>query len=84
MFQQAQRLCAVPTHGDTADSWVRATRENFPDLAERYNDISDMPDRLGFVGEPAEPDVWDYYVRKRVPKRFLGSQNAIRYLKPNV
>ena len=62
--------------------WLPATRENFPDLAEHYNDFKDLPGFHGFVGEPAEPNVWNYYVRKRVPKRFLGSQNAIRYLKP--
>ena len=64
--------------------WLPATRENFPDLAKRYNDVIDIPHFRGFVGQPAEPDVWHYYVRKGVPKRFLRSQNAIRYLKPEV
>ena len=64
--------------------WLPATRENFPDPAKRYNDVIDIPHLHGFVGEPAEPDVWHSYVRKRVPKRFLRSQNAIRYLKPEV
>ena len=64
--------------------WLPATRENFSDLAQHYNDVVDLPHLHGFVGERAEPDVWDYYVRKRVPKRFLRSQNAIRFLKPEV
>ena len=64
--------------------WLPATRENFPDLAKRYNDVSDIPHFHGFVGEPAEPDVWRYYVRKRAPKCFLRSRIAIRYLKPEV
>ena len=62
--------------------WLPAIRENFPDLAESYNDVTDLPDLHGFVGKEAEPEVWDHYVKKRVPKRFLRSQNAIRYLKP--
>ena len=60
--------------------WLPATRKNFPDLTERYN-VSDIPHLRGFVCEPAG-DVWSYDVRKRVPKRFLGSRNAIRYLTP--
>jgi hypothetical protein len=62
--------------------WLPASRENFPDLANSYNDVADLPGFHGFVGEEAEPEVWDYYVKKRVPKRFLRSQNAIRYLEP--
>ena len=62
--------------------WLPATRVNFPDLAERYSDVTDIPNFYGFVGKPAEADAWEYYVGKRVPRRFLRSQNAIRYLKP--
>ena len=62
--------------------WLPANRQNFADLANRYDDVYDAPQLRGFVGEPAEPDVWDYYVRKRVPSRFLRSQNAVRYLEP--
>ena len=76
------RGLVVGAYRPTNNEWIRATRENFHDLAERYNDIRDEPGRMGFVGEPAEPDVWDYYYRKRVPKRYLRGQNAIRYLKP--
>ena len=39
--------------------------------------------RYGFEGNPAE-DVWVYYVRKRVPERFPRTQNAIRYLTPEM
>lgn len=63
--------------------WIPATRENFADLSNRYDDFGDideLPGKLGFVGEPAE-DVWDNYVGKRVPERFPRTQNAIRYLK---
>ncbi len=61
--------------------WLPATRENFPDLAARY-DAWDIPHLRGFVGHRAE-DVWSSYVGKRVPKDFLGSRNAIRYLMPS-
>ena len=60
--------------------WLPATRENFPDLANRYDDFGEEPHLLGFVGGRAE-DVWDDYVGKRVPERFPRFQNAIRYLK---
>ena len=56
-----------------------ATRANFSDLASR-RDIVEHPDRFGFEGDRAD-DVWDNYVGKRVPERFLGSQNPLRYLK---
>ena len=61
------------------DKWLRGTRENFPDLANRYDDFEELPELLGFVGKPAE-DVWNDYVGKRVPERFPRGQNAIRYL----
>ena len=63
--------------------WLAATRENFPDLAGRYPDFNEEPRRYGFVGNPAE-DVWGDYVRKRVPERFPRTQNAIRYLTPEM
>ena len=56
------------------ERWLPATRENFPDLGW------DAPGRHGFVGEDAEPEVWNHYVGKRVPERFPRTQNAIRYL----
>ena len=63
--------------------WIPATRENFSDLAKRYNDVMDVPSLHGFVGARAE-DVWNDYVWKRVPKRFLRSRYALRYLNPGV
>ena len=60
--------------------WLPATIENFP-LLEGHRE---MPDRLGFVGEQAELEAWDYYVRKRVPAKYRkpGAQNATRYCDP--
>ena len=66
------------------ERWLRATRENFPDLAKLYHDFREHSQRYGFVGERADPDIWNYYVGKRVPERFLGSRNPIRYLDPEV
>ena len=39
---------------------------------------------LGMRWEPCRAEVWDYYVRKRVPERYRrrGSQNARRYCDP--
>ena len=59
--------------------WLPATLDNFSDLASR-RDIVERPDRFGFVGDRAD-DVWDNYVGKRVPERFLRSQRPERYLK---
>ena len=60
--------------------WLAATRENFPDLTDR-----DMDGYLGFEGEDAEREVWDYYVRKRVPERYRkrGARNPRRYCHPD-
>ncbi|MDE2884760.1 MAG: hypothetical protein OXO53_06640 [Chloroflexota bacterium] len=63
--------------------WLPATHEKFRELAGRYN-LTVHPGRYGFVGEPAEPDVWSYYVGKRVPERFRRSQSPVRYLKPGM
>ena len=60
-------------------AWLLATQENFPGLEER-----DLLDRWGFEGERAEEEVWNYYVRKRVPARYRGrrSRNPVRYCHP--
>ena len=60
--------------------WLPATRDNFLDIANRYEDFGEAPHLFGFEGERAE-DVWHDYVGNLVPKRFTHSQNAIRYLK---
>jgi hypothetical protein len=59
--------------------WLKATRENFPGL-----ESNDRPSRWGFVGEPAESEVWNHYVRKRVPQRYRrrGAQAPVRYCDP--
>ena len=56
--------------------WLQGTIENFPGVMDE-----DLPGRWGFIGEPAEPVVWDMYVRKRVPERYRrrGAANPIRY-----
>ena len=57
------------------DKWLEATSDNFPRLE------SDEPGRWGFEGSRAG-DVWDDYVGKRVPDKFLvqGAANPIRYV----
>ena len=57
--------------------WLKATGENFPLM----NDIpgrrkNELPGRYGFVGERAEAAVWNRYVGKRVPDRYLGGKPA--------
>lgn len=55
-----------PTH------WLEATGENFPLMdgipGRRRNEVTG---RYGFVGERAESAVWDLYVGRRVPDRYL-------------
>ncbi len=58
--------------------WLDATRSNFPDLFE-----NDMEGYVGFVGEDAEPEFWNYYVGKRVPDRYRSRQNPRRYCYPD-
>ena len=46
--------------------------------------LEDLPEKIGFEGDPAEPEVWARYVGKRVPAkhRMPGAANPIRYLNP--
>lgn len=86
-FHRKARNCYSSRNPQSVSSpraWNASFRllENFPDLANSYNDVTDLPGFHGFVGEEAEPEVWDYYVKKRVPKHFQRSQNAVRYLEP--
>ena len=57
------------------DRWLEATPGNFARLE------TEVPGRWGFEGKRAE-DVWDDYVGKRVPDRFLkkGAANPVRYI----
>jgi len=58
--------------------WLPGTKANFPWLP------SDIPERFGFVGEPAEQAVAILYVRKRVPDvyRRKGAANPLRFVEP--
>lgn len=60
--------------------WRAATRENFPDIP--HADGSEAH-RIGFIGEDAPSEIWDYYVGQRgkriVQKELRHSQNPIRY-----
>jgi uncharacterized protein len=53
--------------------WLPATKQNFPFL------LSDMPDRIGFEGDPAD-DVESLYLGKKAPARAKGSMSPFRYL----
>ena len=75
---RAERYSLVLAHSDgivrgafRPERWMRATAENFPGRG-------DDPERWGFVGSEAEPDVTDYYVGKRVPDELRG-RSAFRY-----
>jgi hypothetical protein len=56
--------------------WLPATTENFPWLPEN------MPGRFGFVGHPAEREVVNLYIKKRVPDKFRrkGAANPVRFI----
>ena len=58
------------------EEWLEATKENFPDNPRMTESI---PGRYGFKGKEAEPEIRQQYVGKRVPKKYLGSSNPIRY-----
>ena len=61
------------------EEWLEATKENFPTSPRLAKNI---PGRYGFKGKQVEPEVWDRYVGKRVPEKYLGSSNPIRYCHP--
>ena len=56
--------------------WLPSSETNFPG---RH-----APGRWGFVGERAEPEVWNHYVGKEVPERYrrLGAANPVRFCEP--
>ena len=43
------------------NKWLKGTVENFP------SEGGELPERIGFEGTKAEPEVWQRYVGKRVP-----------------
>ena len=47
-------------------------------------DPEGLDGRIGFVGTPADEDIWNHYVNKRVPANLLpkGAMNPFRYLQP--
>jgi hypothetical protein len=57
-----------------ADQWLPATPDNFPGKPE-------VPDRLGFIGREAGPEIGSVYVGKKVPDhlRKPGAANPIKY-----
>jgi uncharacterized protein len=57
-------------------AWLPATTANFPWLP------NDMPNRIGFVGEDAQPETAILYVGKRVPEvyRVKGAANPVRFI----
>ena len=59
-----------------AEKWLPATTENFPALS------ADEPDRWGFIGHEASPDIAALYLRRRVPDSLQkrGAANPIRYV----
>ena len=63
--------------------WLPGTRDNFRQIVDSPG-YSEAPDRWGFEGKDAEPEVWDYYVRKRVPEMYRrkGSRAPVRFCKP--
>ncbi|ANY18673.1 hypothetical protein A6F68_00137 [Tsuneonella dongtanensis] len=58
------------------NEWLPGTLENFPNAPHA------MPDRLGFVGERAAPELRNMYVGKRLPRWCKLSQAGIRYVGP--
>ena len=60
-----------------AEEWLQATPENFPGRCRKT-----VPERFGFIGCEASPDIQNLYVGKRVPDEFRkrGAANPIRYV----
>ncbi len=55
-------------------TWLPGNKANFPWLP------NDLPERNGFVGEPAEQAVANLYVGKRVPDEYRSWGNPLRYI----
>ena len=92
--ERARRRSLVLAHANglvvgafRPSEWLPATRENFPsrfgEFEEDFVDPSTgRPTRWGFIGEPAEQDIWNLYVGKRVPQQYRGKQNPVQYCAP--
>ena len=59
--------------------WLPATIDNFPGIEGHRHAC----DRWGFMGKEAEDVVLQQYVRKRVPERYLGGSNPVRFCDPD-
>ena len=60
------------------DIWLEATPENFPEFIGK---LAFLNRRIGFRGsEVTETNVTTHYLKKRIPKRFAGSQIGFRYV----
>lgn len=59
----------------TAQEWKQACPEHFPGLA------SEPTDRYGFIGEEADEQIKNLYLRKRIPDQYRkkGAANPIKY-----
>lgn len=58
-----------------AHEWKKATKIQFPEFNQYING------RFGFVGEEAEKEILQKYLRKRIPDEYRkkGASNPIRY-----
>ena len=68
-------------------TWLPGNPRNFPGIEDHdfADPLTGRPTRWGFVGDRAEPEVWNYYVGKQVPERYRlkGSQSPVRYCHPD-
>ena len=62
--------------------WMFGTPKNFPLHDWSGTDFKKFSKRICFDGTEAEPEVWQRYVGKRVPVKYMkkGAANPIRYL----
>lgn len=58
-----------------AKKWLRANQENFPGFTTNNSK------RFGFIGEEANDEIQQLYMRKKIPKKFRekGASNPIKY-----
>ncbi|WP_182418133.1 hypothetical protein [Bartonella sp. HY038] len=65
----------------TAEKWMSATPENFPDIP--FAKVKDESQRFGFEGHKAPKEIWDIYVGKRgrqiIEQKLKHVQNPIRF-----
>lgn len=86
-LSRAQEFKLVLAHSDGVVKgvfrpleWLPATKNNFPWLPEN------IPERIGFVGVPAEREIEGLYIKKRVPDKFRrkGAANPVRFISETV